>query len=210
MIVSLCGTLVEATPTSVVLDVSGVGYELGVSSYTLSDLPSVGTPAVSLYTRLKVRDDGPYLYGFSTKDERTLFDKLTGISGIGPKAALATLSSFTPSELAQVVADKDLDKMCSIPGVGKKTASRLLLELDSLFKNDASLSVIAGVIEASSTKSARTPAARSVMKETTEALLSLGFSSQETDVALSNFDFDDKSATVEDALQFALSSLGGK
>ena len=104
MIVQLTGTLIEALPTHAVLDVQGVGYEVGISYNTASELPSVGTPGVTLLTRMVVREDAMELYGFTSREERTLFDRLVAISGVGPKLALSVLSTFKPAALADAVA----------------------------------------------------------------------------------------------------------
>ena len=104
MIVQLTGTLVELTASHVVLDVGGVGYELGVSAVTAASLPASGTPGVTLLARLQVREDAMTLFGFSSREERALFDRLCAISGVGPKLALSVLSTFTPSQVAGVVA----------------------------------------------------------------------------------------------------------
>ena len=100
MIVQLTGTLLEVLPLHVVLDVQGVGYELGVSATTAASLPPVGQSGVTILTRLIVREDAMDLYGFSSREERALFDRLVAISGVGPKLALAVLSTFTGLVLA--------------------------------------------------------------------------------------------------------------
>ena len=134
MIVQLTGTLVEVLPSRVVLDVGGVGYELGVSSTTAASLPHAGEAGVTVLTRMIVREDAMELYGFATREERALFDQLRAISGVGPKLALAVLSTFTASQLATVVAAEDAARMAQVPGVGKKKASRLLVELRRVLK----------------------------------------------------------------------------
>ena len=116
MIVRLTGTLVEVLPTHVVLDVNGVGYELGVSANTAASLPPTGEAGVTLLTRLIVREDAMELYGFSTREERALFDRLVAISGVGPKLALSVLSTFKPQELATVVATEDVGRMSQVSG----------------------------------------------------------------------------------------------
>ena len=120
MIVQLTGTLVEVLPSRVVIDVGGVGYELGVSSTTAASLPHAGEAGVTVLTRMIVREDAMELYGFATREERALFDQLRAISGVGPKLALAVLSTFTASQLATVVATEDAARMAQVPGVGKK------------------------------------------------------------------------------------------
>ena len=145
MIVQLTGTLVEVTPSRVTLDVGGVGYELGVSSTTAAALPHAGEAGVTILTRLIVREDAMELFGFSSRSERALFDQLRAISGVGPKLALAVLSTFTPSQLAQVVATQDAARMAQVPGVGRKKASRLLVELSDVFSKNADLRELVGL-----------------------------------------------------------------
>ena len=119
MIVQLTGTLVSVLPTRVVIDVGGVGYELGVSSTTAAALPPVGEAGVTILTRMIVREDAMELYGFATREERALFDQLRAIVGVGPKLALSALSTFTPAQLAQVVSTQDISRMAQVPGVGR-------------------------------------------------------------------------------------------
>ena len=128
MISILNGTLIEATAGTAVIDVNGIGFELGISATTASSLAQVGSPT-RLYTRMVVREDSCTLFGFATKDERTMFDKLVSVSGVGAKLALAILSSFTVPELYTLVMMEDDKRMATVPGVGKKTAQRLILEL---------------------------------------------------------------------------------
>lgn len=124
MISILNGTLIEATAGSAVIDVNGIGFELGISATTASSLAQVGSPT-RLYTRMVVREDSCTLFGFAAKDERTMFDKLVSVSGVGAKLALAILSSFTVPELYTLVMMEDDKGMATVPGVGKKTAQRL-------------------------------------------------------------------------------------
>lgn len=207
MIVRLCGTLEEASAAGVVLDVAGVGYELGVSHATLADLPPRGTPGVTLLVRTRFSDSGVSLFGFSTREERTLFDKLVQIAGVGPKLALSVLSSLSARALAEVVATKDLARLTAVPGVGKKTASRLLVELEGLFAKDASLKGLATMAALDfGEPQASAPA---VATEATEGLLSMGFTPQEAELALEGLE-ESGAHTVEQALQFALKRLGAR
>ena len=130
MIVQLTGTLVEAMPTYAVLDVNGVGYEMGISHQTAAELPSVGSAGITLLTRLVVREDAMELYGFISREERALFDKLVAITGVGPKLALAVLSTYKPAALATIVATADLNRLAQVPGIGKRKAQRLLVDLE--------------------------------------------------------------------------------
>ena len=210
MIVQLTGTLVEFTASSVVLDVHGVGYELGVSAVTASSLPEAGAPGVTLLTRMLVREDSMTLFGFSSREERSLFDRLCAISGVGPKLALSVLSTFTPSQLAGVVVAEDAGMMATVPGVGKKLASRLLLELESVFSKDptlvslasaASLPVRGGVVAAA-------PAAGSgVDADVTAALLAMGFTGEEATLALEGHE-EAGATSTKAAIQYALKRLG--
>lgn len=208
MIVQLTGTLSELTASAAVLDVNGVGYELGISSVTASSLPQVGTPAVTLLTRLIVREDSMTLFGFSSREERTLFDKLCSISGVGPKLALSVLSTFTPNQFAGVVVANDASQMSSVPGVGKKLANRLLLELESVFAKDPTLVSLAGSSAfASSGAAAGAPASAGVESDVVAALLAMGFTSEEATLALEGH--EDAGATdVKSALSYALKRLG--
>ncbi len=207
MIVSLTGTLAELSSSVAVLDVNGVGYELGISATTAASLPAVGTSGVTLLTRMVVREGAVDLYGFSSRDERTLFDKLVGISHVGPKLALSVLSTFTPQALATVVVSDDVTGMSRVPGVGKKTASRLIMELADVFAKDPVLRGLAGTSSASQGKNGASSVASSVVADVTEALLAMGFTSQEAELALEGFE-EAGASTVEAALGFALRRLG--
>ena len=207
MIVQLTGTLVEVLPTHVVLDVGGVGYELGVSSSTAAALPQVGEAGVTVLTRLVVREDAMDLYGFATREERALFDRLVAISGVGPKLALSVLSTFSPAQLATVVATQDISRMAQVPGVGKRKGQRLLVELEGIFAKDAELRGLVGLEQPSLTVAASAPAT-SIAAEATDALLSMGFSPQEAELALEGHE-EAGATTIEKALSFALRRLGG-
>ena len=207
MIVQLTGTLVEVLPTHVVLDVGGVGYELGVSSSTAAALPQVGEAGVTVLTRLVVREDAMDLYGFATREERALFDRLVAISGVGPKLALSVLSTFSPAQLATVVATQDISRMAQVPGVGKRKGQRLLVELEGVFAKDAELRGLVGLEQPSLTVAASAPAT-SIAAEATDALLSMGFSPQEAELALEGHE-EAGATTIEKALSFALRRLGG-
>jgi holliday junction DNA helicase RuvA len=128
MIGRLVGRLVAKHPPQVTLDVGGVGYELDVPMSTFYNLPAAGDTA-TLYTHLVVREDAHTLYGFASLEERSVFRQLIRISGIGARTALALLSGLSVAELAQSVAMQDTARLTKVPGIGKKTAERLLLEL---------------------------------------------------------------------------------
>ncbi len=128
MIHRLRGQLVEKDVEGVVVDVGGVGYRTSASSNTLRALPPVGEECV-LHTRMVVREDAMLLFGFADREERAAFDSLTAVSKVGPKLALSILSTLSPQEVAEAVGRGDVVRLASVPGLGKKTAERLVLEL---------------------------------------------------------------------------------
>ena len=153
-----------------------------------------------------VREDAMELYGFATREERALFDQLRAIVGVGPKLALSALSTFTPAQLAQVVSTQDISRMAQVPGVGRKKASRLLVELSDVFSKNAELRGLVGLSEPSGqiTLPADAP---SVDSDATDALLSMGFTPQEAGLALEGHD-DAGATTIEKAIAYALRRLG--
>ena len=128
MIGRLSGRLLEKQPPQIMIDVGGVGYEVDVSMSTFYALPPLGE-AVTLYTQLIVREDAHLLFGFGSANERATFRQLLKVSGIGAKTALGILSAMEADELAQAVAAEDIKRLSSAPGIGKKTAERMVLEL---------------------------------------------------------------------------------
>lgn len=209
MIVQLTGTLVEVMPTHVVLDVNGVGYLLGVSANTAATLPSVGEAGVTLLTRLLVKENAIELYGFATREERAVFDRLVGVSGVGPKLALAVLSTFSPRSLANVVTMQDEGRMATVPGVGKKKAQRLLIELQDVFSKDPDLMGLVGLsAEPEAMPGVSLPETdESVTQEATSALLSMGFTPQEAELALEGH--EQAGTSLEKVIAYALRRLGG-
>ena len=132
MIGRLRGTLLEKLPPWLVVDVAGVGYELEASMTTLVAMPGTGEP-VSLYTHLTIRDDAHLLYGFAREQERALFRALIKVNGIGPKLALGILSGMDEDAFVRCVMDDDVKALTRLPGVGKKTAERLIIEMRDRF-----------------------------------------------------------------------------
>ncbi len=128
MIGRIAGTLLLKNPPDILVDVHGVGYEVAVPMSTLYELPSIGQP-LTLWTHLVVREDAQLLYGFHTESERAAFRALIKISGIGPRMALAVLSGLSVDDLSRAVAEQETGRITRVPGIGKKTAERLLLEL---------------------------------------------------------------------------------
>ncbi|HQZ02531.1 MAG TPA: Holliday junction branch migration protein RuvA [Thauera sp.] len=128
MIGRITGTLLEKNPPQILIDVQGVGYEVDVPMSTFYGLPATGAQ-LSLHTHHVVREDGHFLFGFATGEERAAFRQLLKVSGIGARMALAVLSGLSVNDLAQAVALQEAGRLVKIPGIGKKTAERLLLEL---------------------------------------------------------------------------------
>jgi holliday junction DNA helicase RuvA len=195
MIHRLRGQLVEKDPEGVVLDVGGVGYRASASLSTVRSLPSIGEECV-LHTRMVVREDAMLLFGFASRDERAAFDALTAVSKIGPKLALAVLSSMSPPEVAEAVARGDVLKLSSVPGLGRKTAERLVLELRG--KDLAAL----GPEPAVAGDSGGGP-----YMEARDALSTLGYSLEEAERALNDVP---PQATVEAYIKEALRRMGSR
>lgn len=170
MIISLRGRLVDATDSTVILDVQGVGYEVNASGSVLKALPPLGQD-LQVYTYLQVREDAMVLYGFSSWEERRLFERLMGVAGIGPKSALAIISGISPEAFIRAVKSKDLKALTRLPGVGKKTGERILLELKDAFPD-----TYWPEVEESS------PAVpQDIQHDAVEALVALGYSLSEAE-----------------------------
>ncbi|MCX8521487.1 MAG: Holliday junction branch migration protein RuvA [Rhodoferax sp.] len=169
MIGKLTGTLSDKNPPQVVVDCNGVGYEVQVPMSTFYNLPAVGEK-VALLTHLVVREDAQTLYGFGTLAEREAFRELIKISGVGPRTALSVLSGMGVAELAQAVSLQEAGRLVKVPGIGKKTAERLLLELK-------------GRLGADMGTPAGTPSSRA-QTDILQALLALGYSDREAAAAL--------------------------
>lgn len=191
MIAFVTGRLAAKTPVFAIIDVGGVGLRLAMSTPALAALPAEGDE-VTAFTYLHVREDELSLYGFESDDERVLFERLITVSGIGPKVALAVLSALAPDALMRAIAAEDVGMLSSVPGIGKKTAQRLIIELkDKLDLPD--LATAGGGPEPAAAAAAR------------DALLSMGFSSSEAAVALQGAP---AGATAEQLLKTALKALG--
>jgi len=190
MIGRLAGLLLEKNPPQILLDVQGVGYEVDVPMSTFYNLPVLNEKVV-LHTQLIVREDAHLLFGFLTHDERVAFRQLLKISGVGPKLALSVLSGLSIADLAAAVASKDASRLTRIPGVGKKTAERLLLELQGKFAVSGA-SAVAGV------------APVSAGSDIVNALLALGYNEKEADWAAKQLP---KDANVSEGIRQALKLL---
>jgi Holliday junction DNA helicase RuvA len=169
MIASVRGAVLSRLPGDVVVEAAGVGYRLNVSTQTLSAVPRAGEQ-VTLLTQLVIRDDGMHLYGFSTDAERELFLMLIGVQGVGPKVALAVLSGGAPRELLNAIATGDTARFQAVPGIGKRTAERIIVELREKVAGKATDDI---VVRRTAPDDPRTLAR--------EGLLGLGFTPQEAD-----------------------------
>jgi Holliday junction DNA helicase RuvA len=188
VIAFLEGVVEEKLGDRVVVAVHGTGYEVLVPAHTLGRLPPVGR-AARVYTRVQIRDEAMVMFGFSTTDERELFDHLVTVSGVGPKMALAVLSVLSPDALRRAVAAGDVDALCLAPGVGKKVAGRILLDLKDRLGAGSDV------------------AATGPMAEVREALLALGLSPQEAREAIVALPAEDD-RPVEELLRTALQGVG--
>jgi len=190
MIGRLCGTLLEKTPPLVLIDCNGVGYECEVPMSTFYNLPAVGEKVVML-THFVVREDAQLLYGFGSSQERATFRQLLKVNGIGAKSALSILSGLSIDELVQAVALQEATMLTRVPGVGKKTAERLLLELKDKF-------TIEGVAAMNSSQP------KSASSDVLNALLALGYNEREAMAAVKLLD---KETSVTDGIKQALKLL---
>ena len=132
MIGSLRGKILEIQAPDILIEVNGIGYEVAMPMTSIYELPSVGSEAF-IYTHLSVREDAHSLYGFTTKEAKLLYRELVKINGVGPKLALAVLSAYTPDQFVMAIKKENLAQIVKIPGVGKKTAERIVLELSNSF-----------------------------------------------------------------------------
>jgi Holliday junction DNA helicase RuvA len=184
----ITGKLVSKHPPQIVVDVHGIGYELDVPMSTLYQLPATGTD-VTLLTHLIVREDAHQLYGFFSEGERTLFRRLLKISGVGARTALAVLSGMSVADVKEAVSQQDSGRLTRIPGIGKKTAERLLLEL----KDKLDIAVVALPAEASTASS-----------DVIDALLALGYNDKEAQFAVKHLE---SSVSVTEGIRQALKVL---
>jgi len=168
MIGKLTGTLSDKNPPQVLVDCNGVGYEVHVPMSTFYNLPELGA-RISLLTHFVVREDAQILYGFASAQEREAFRQLIKISGVGPRTALSVLSGMSVAELAQAVTLQEAGRLVKVPGIGKKTAERLLLELKGKLGPDIGLSA---------------SVANAAQADILQALLALGYSDKEAALAL--------------------------
>jgi Holliday junction DNA helicase RuvA len=189
MIGRLSGILLEKNPPQLLVDCSGVGYEVDVSMSTFYNLPAIGE-RVALFTHLVVREDAQLLYGFGTQEERAVFRLLIRISGVGARIALSLLSGLSVADLAQAVTRQEAGRLTKIPGIGKKTAERLLLELKGKLGADLGTGGSAVHNDANA--------------DIMNALLALGYSDKEAVLAMKQVP---DGASVSDGIKLALKAL---
>lgn len=192
MISRLTGKLIEKMPPQIVIDVNGVGYEIDVSMQTFYTLPPLGEN-VQIYTQLVVREDAHLLFGFATAAERATFRQLVKVSGIGAKTALGILSAMNAEELAQAVAEEDVKRLSSAPGIGKKTAERMVLELRGKL---VSATVSDGLFAQ--------PAVADETDDIVSTLLALGYNEREAKAAVKGIP---KGTDVGEGVRLALKNL---
>ena len=189
MIGKLTGILSDKNPPEVVVDCHGVGYEVNVPMSTFYNLPATGEK-VTLVTHFVVREDAQILYGFATVSEREAFRQLIKISGVGPRTALSVLSGMSVTDLSQAITTQEVGRLVKVPGIGKKTAERLLLELKGKLGGD-----LGGLF------AVNTPDAQSDIQQ---ALLALGYSDKEAAAALKSLPAD---VGVSEGIKLALKAL---
>jgi Holliday junction DNA helicase RuvA len=189
MIGRLSGTLLEKNPPQLLVDCNGVAYEVDVPMSTFYNLPAMGEKVV-LLTHLAVREDAHLLYGFATVEERNVFKQLIKISGVGARTALSILSGMSVADLAQAITLQEAGRLTRVPGIGKKTAERLLLELKG--KLGADLGAVGGAVHNDATS------------DILNALLALGYSDKEAMLALKQVP---AGSNVSDGIKLALKAL---
>lgn len=195
MIGRLHGTLLEKQPPQLLLEVAGVGYEVSAPMTTFYELPETGNE-VTLHTHLAVREDAHVLYGFLREQDRLLFRALIKVSGVGPKLALAILSGMSADEFAGLVQIGDSAALTKLPGVGKKTAERLVVEMKDRLKDWQGVTLSPEASAHSSTP------ANDVVKDAVSALVSLGYKPQEASRMVSQVESDELAS--EDIIRLAL------
>ncbi len=193
MITQIRGKLVEKTPTQVVLDCNGIGYEINISLYTFSSLSS--DENIQLYTHLQVREDAHILYGFFTVSERAVFRLLISVSGIGTSTARTMLSSLNPSQIQQAIGTEDVATIQGVKGIGLKTAQRVIIELKDKIKT------FPGGEEIPIHKS------NTIKEETLSALEVLGYSRKASEKVVDNLIQGNPDGSVEDLIKGALNKL---
>lgn len=200
MIAFVNGILEDIYLDHVVIDVNGIGYNVNISSYTLSLLPAIGCN-IKLYTYTQVREDAFLLFGFLTKNELGLFKQLITVNGVGPKAGLSILSIADPDEIKYAILSSDVKFISKAPGIGKKTAERLVLDLKDKLNYDTDI-----IQREININSASITLDSDIKNEALDALIALGYSSNEAHKAVKNVILEEN-MDVEDILKEALKVL---
>ncbi len=196
MIGRLQGTILEKQPPSILIDVQGVGYELEASMSTFYHLPDCGEN-ITLHTHLVVREDAQLLYGFYSLSERQMFRNLIKISGVGPKLALTILSGMSAEDFSRCIMDGDSKALTRLPGVGKKTAERLVIELKDRLEKDDSIKLPGATGTKANIERQSNP-----VNDAVSALISLGYKAQQASQMIRDIDVEDKS--TEEIIRAAL------
>src|ERR1700678_138460 len=194
MIAHLRGRLLAKHPNQAVVETAGVGYDVTISVPTFSDLPTLGSE-VALHIHTHVREDQIALYGFLKPAEKQLFEKLITVSGIGPKLAITILSGMAANEMAGAIRGNDLARLTKIPGIGKKTAERMVLELRDKLPETVGVSTVAP------------PAMNSMEEDVLSALLNLGYQRPAAEKALASATKNGKSGSFDAMFREALAGL---
>lgn len=193
MIAYLNGSIASKNSNSAIIEVHGIGYELAMSTKSLASLPAINK-TVQVWVYMHVKDDAITLYGFNTLKEKELFQCLISVSGIGPKIALAALSSFSAEELTHAISTADLKEISKIPGVGKKSAQRIILELQGTLKTEYTQDI--------------NTTTNNEIQDAIAALESMGFSSEEISRATRDINCEQSNASA--IIKASLKKLGGK
>lgn len=200
MIEYLRGRLVAAAPGKAILEVGGIGITLDMPP-AQDDMPNLVGQEINIYTRLLIKEDEIYLYGFRTAEERKLFNLVLGVSGFGPRLALSMLGLFTVSQLYIAVLEENIAQLTRAHGVGRKAAQRLILELKEKLPKAITATDLAN--------NPVSPAGSSVFNDITEALIALGYSGGEAAAAVSKVTEENEKATREELLKLALKKMAG-
>lgn len=201
MIGRISGILLEKQAPYLLLDVQGVGYEIQASLTTFFELPDVGQPA-TLHTHFVVREDAQLLYGFSSLAERQLFRELIKVNGVGPKMALAILSGMNSAEFVHCVKSKDIATLVRLPGVGKKTAERLVVEMHDRVEKWA--------VGSESAEAVGSKQGSGAVQEAESALVSLGYKEPEAAKMITAVSSDNKEASSTELIRAALKNKAAK
>ncbi len=199
MIAYIKGTLERRAESYIIIETGGIGYQIFVSPATLAKLPQTGE-MVKVFTYFSVKEDGVSLYGFASAEEQEMFHKLLTVSGVGPKGALGFLSQLTPQEIILAIISEDVKTLSKAPGVGRKTAQRVILELKDKFKTEEALSMggeVQGIVETSAGGDAKF--------EAIDAMTALGYSRSEAAKAVNAVAAEGMS--TEDILKAALKKM---